>query len=83
MLLYDVSNEQSFLNVRKWINDIGENADQAKLPVVIVGNKIDLRIEVSLNQVYGLKIDELLTQRDLFASIVKYLPFHSRTSVRS
>jgi Ras and EF-hand domain-containing protein len=42
MLLYDVSNEQSFLNVRKWVHDIEEQTDHP-IPVVIVGNKTDLR----------------------------------------
>ena len=45
MLLYDISNEQSFLNVRKWVSDISEHADQAMLPIIIVGNKTDLRVE--------------------------------------
>lgn len=47
MLLYDVSNEQSFLNVRKWVSDIQEqtDCDSVKLPLIIVGNKIDLRPE--------------------------------------
>lgn len=42
MLLYDVSNEQSFLNVRKWIHDIEDQTD-FPIPVIIVGNKTDLR----------------------------------------
>ena len=42
MLLYDVSNEQSFLNVRKWVQDIEEQTD-FPVPVIIVGNKTDLR----------------------------------------
>lgn len=41
MLMYDVSNEQSFVNVRKWVSDIREQ--QENLPLVIIGNKTDLR----------------------------------------
>ncbi|CAG2108756.1 unnamed protein product [Medioppia subpectinata] len=42
MLLYDVTNEQSFLNVREWISTI-EEAKTKGVPVMIVGNKTDLR----------------------------------------
>ncbi|XP_054157334.1 ras and EF-hand domain-containing protein homolog [Oppia nitens] len=42
MLLYDVTNEQTFLNVRDWIYSI-EEVTAKGVPVMIVGNKVDLR----------------------------------------
>ena len=42
VLMYDISNVQSFENVRKWIRAINETCD-AKVPILIVGNKSDLR----------------------------------------
>uniref|UniRef100_A0A3B3XC30 EF-hand domain-containing protein n=1 Tax=Poecilia mexicana TaxID=48701 RepID=A0A3B3XC30_9TELE len=42
LLLYDVASEKSFLNVREWIDQIQESADE-KIPFCIVGNKVDLR----------------------------------------
>ncbi|RUS76766.1 hypothetical protein EGW08_015473, partial [Elysia chlorotica] len=45
LLLYDVTYERSFLNVRDWINDIADGAAK-KLPIMLVGNKTDLRDEM-------------------------------------
>ncbi|XP_054879979.1 ras and EF-hand domain-containing protein isoform X2 [Poeciliopsis prolifica] len=42
LLLYDVTSEKSFLNVREWIDQIQESADE-KIPFCVVGNKVDLR----------------------------------------
>ncbi|XP_025896436.1 ras and EF-hand domain-containing protein-like [Nothoprocta perdicaria] len=41
LLLYDVSNQSSFLSVRQWIEDI--KVAEGPLPLMLVGNKIDLR----------------------------------------
>ena len=40
--MYDVTCEQSFLNIREWIQTIGDIADRT-LPIIIIGNKTDLR----------------------------------------
>ncbi|KAK3767401.1 hypothetical protein RRG08_017626 [Elysia crispata] len=45
LLLYDVTYERSFLNVREWVNAIEEGAVK-KLPIMLVGNKTDLRDEM-------------------------------------
>ena len=42
ILLYDVTCENSFLDVRDWIESIEESNTQ-KVPVILCGNKIDLR----------------------------------------
>lgn len=42
MLLYDCTNESSFLNVRQWMDAI-DNITAQKIPVMIVANKTDLR----------------------------------------
>ncbi|XP_064373828.1 ras and EF-hand domain-containing protein-like [Dromaius novaehollandiae] len=41
LLLYDISSESSFLSVRQWIEDI--KGTESPLPLMLVGNKIDLR----------------------------------------
>ncbi|XP_067161505.1 ras and EF-hand domain-containing protein-like [Apteryx mantelli] len=41
LLLYDISSESSFLRVRQWLEDI--KASERPLPLMLVGNKIDLR----------------------------------------
>ncbi|MBN3314326.1 RASEF protein, partial [Atractosteus spatula] len=42
LLLYDVTCEKSFLNVREWVDTI-EDVTQGDIPIMLVGNKADLR----------------------------------------
>uniref|UniRef100_H2YHB0 Uncharacterized protein n=1 Tax=Ciona savignyi TaxID=51511 RepID=H2YHB0_CIOSA len=42
ILIYDVTNPESFLNVKEWMETITSTSD-AGTPVMICGNKIDLR----------------------------------------
>ena len=41
LLLFDVSNKESFQNVEPWIKNIKENARSAKRVIYLIGNKID------------------------------------------
>ncbi|KAI0362606.1 ras-domain-containing protein [Trametes cingulata] len=41
LLVYDVTNRQTFLNARSWLADVREHADP-HLTCILVGNKIDL-----------------------------------------
>ncbi|XP_074533785.1 ras and EF-hand domain-containing protein isoform X2 [Halichoeres trimaculatus] len=42
LLLYDVSSESSFLSVRGWVDQI-EDSTEEKIPMCVIGNKVDLR----------------------------------------
>ncbi|XP_051019350.1 ras and EF-hand domain-containing protein isoform X1 [Acomys russatus] len=42
LLLYDVTCEKSFLNVREWV-DMVEDGTHRTVPIMLVGNKADLR----------------------------------------
>ncbi|KAL6106781.1 uncharacterized protein ACO6RY_10569 [Pungitius sinensis] len=42
LLLYDVTSESSFLNVRAWMEQIQESTEE-KIPMCVIGNKVDLR----------------------------------------
>ncbi|XP_054467499.1 ras and EF-hand domain-containing protein homolog [Anoplopoma fimbria] len=42
LLLYDVTCEKSFLDVREWV-DMIEDVSQEDIPIMLVGNKCDLR----------------------------------------
>ncbi|XP_073527011.1 ras and EF-hand domain-containing protein [Phyllobates terribilis] len=46
LLLYDVTCEKSFLNVREWI-DMIEDSTNDSIPIMMVGNKADLRQPLS------------------------------------
>ena len=42
ILMYDISQEESFIAVKSWINSIQENVDQMPPGMLLVGNKQDL-----------------------------------------
>ncbi|XP_028853021.1 ras and EF-hand domain-containing protein isoform X2 [Denticeps clupeoides] len=69
LLLYDVTCEKSFLNVREWV-DIIEDIAQDDVPIMLVGNKCDLRQEALQNGItciptsYGEKL--AMTYSSLF-----------------
>ena len=44
LVVYDVTKTESFNNVDKWISDLRNNTD-AKLVIMLIGNKIDLEKE--------------------------------------
>ena len=43
LILYDVTNRESFNNVKNWLNEFWTHNGKGKMPVVLIGNKIDLR----------------------------------------
>lgn len=48
MLVYDVTNEKSFENIKNWIRNIEENAS-ADVEKMILGNKCDLDAKRQVN----------------------------------
>lgn len=51
IIVYDVSDRKSFEMVQDWVQSINEYTDSSKtIPVVLVGNKIDLNKEVSTDE---------------------------------
>ena len=47
IIVYDVSNRESFRNIKIWIDSIHENKTSDSVKIIVVGNKIDLPREVS------------------------------------
>jgi Ras-related protein Rab-27A len=45
LLVFDLTNESSFLNVRNWIGEIQANAYSENVNMILVGNKSDLETE--------------------------------------
>jgi len=45
LLVFDVTNEISFLNLRNWIGEIKSNAYSENVDMILVGNKCDLEKE--------------------------------------
>ncbi|XP_045894104.1 ras and EF-hand domain-containing protein isoform X1 [Micropterus dolomieu] len=59
LLLYDVTSESSFLNVRAWVDQIQDSTDE-KIPMCVIGNKVDLREQLpegsSVSSLHGEKL---------------------------
>ena len=50
ILMYDVTNEKSFIEIKDWISSIKEATDLEKIGLVIAGNKIDLKDEIVIDE---------------------------------
>jgi small GTP-binding protein len=46
ILVYDVTNPETFDNLKNWLNNINSNTKETNLKKIIIGNKIDLKREV-------------------------------------
>ena len=42
VMMYDISQEESFIAVKSWINSIQDNMDEMPAAMLLVGNKVDL-----------------------------------------
>ncbi|TGZ37455.1 hypothetical protein CRM22_011334 [Opisthorchis felineus] len=64
ILVYDITNIQSFLSVRKWVQEVRDNTDEYTV-LMILSNKIDLLPEVTSDQ-YPTKndLDALCKEND-------------------
>ncbi|MFW9930504.1 MAG: Rab family GTPase [Candidatus Thorarchaeota archaeon] len=58
LIVFDITNAPSADNVKKWTDEFWKFNGRGKLPIVIIGNKIDLResAEFSLEENVGMKI---------------------------
>ncbi|XP_068129675.1 ras and EF-hand domain-containing protein-like [Hyperolius riggenbachi] len=59
LLMYDVTSETSFLNVRQWIDEIKNSCDKS-IPLMLIGNKTDLRVEVNESRAIQTSMGEKL-----------------------
>ncbi len=49
LLVYDVNNPISFKNLKSWLKELKENTNE-KIPVILIGNKIDLERKVPIEK---------------------------------
>ena len=67
ILVFDMNKYESFLNIRKWINNIQNSNNNSNLIYMIIGNKCDLMDRVDLDELssktdYTLECKKLLTE---------------------
>ena len=61
LVVYDVSIRESYENLENWIGEVLKNCD--KIPIIIVGNKIDLKkrvVTLEQGKAYAAKISKEL-----------------------
>jgi len=71
LLIYDVTNEQSFLNIRNWIRNIEQHASES-VQKILIGNKSDMTQDkvittergLELADEYGIKFFETSAKTD-------------------
>ena len=52
LLMYDITDQNSFNNIKNWMETINENAG-SKMPIVLIGNKCDLNDERKISKKIG------------------------------
>ncbi len=62
LICFDVSNPESANNVGKWVDEFWKYNGRGKIPLVLIGNKIDLReeIDTALNYEDGMRVAETI-----------------------
>ena len=56
VIVFDVTSQESFDNVKGWINSIKSNIGENVIPIIIVGNKIDMENMREISKEDGKKI---------------------------
>ena len=63
ILVYDCTNEKSFIGVKEWIEELDRNVKRDKIITVIAGNKCDmfenLKVDIQMAKEYANKINAL------------------------
>jgi len=84
LLLFDVTRPETFENLQSWVDEIWKNNGKGHIPLVILGNKVDLRdqfpnhITDDQARSYCAKLSAL-TEGDGFG--VHYLPTSAKTGL--
>ncbi|MFX0011868.1 MAG: Rab family GTPase, partial [Candidatus Hermodarchaeota archaeon] len=63
-IVFDVCENDSFLNVKKWYNELNEHIGKNNIPIVIVGNKIDLADSRTIQYKEGIMLVDELSQQN-------------------
>jgi GTPase SAR1 family protein len=58
LLVFDLTNETSFINVRNWIGEIQANAYSENVNLILVGNKNDLETERIITKARAIEFAE-------------------------
>ncbi len=84
LLLFDVTRPDTFTNLENWLEEIWKNNGKGMIPVVLLGNKVDLR-EQFPNHITDAQAEEFadnLTRKSADVGFpVKYMPTSAKTGL--
>jgi small GTP-binding protein len=63
-IVFDVCERDSFSNIKKWYNELNEHIGKSNIPIVIVGNKIDLLDSRTIKYKEGVMLVDELSQQN-------------------
>lgn len=64
-IVYDLTNKSSFQNVKEWYYELIEFIEDKEIPIVIVGNKLDLTEKRLINRDEGIELSNKLSSPGL------------------
>ena len=59
LLIYAINNKKTFENIENWLNEIENKKKKNKIPLVLIGNKIDLEKEREVSFQEGEKLAQI------------------------
>lgn len=63
LMIYDVTRPDSFKNITRWIEELWRNSGRGVVPIILLGNKADLRTANSISLEQGNKYAQALSQK--------------------
>ena len=65
LCVFDVTRQETYLNIPNWINELWQHNGTGQVPIILLGNKSDLRTNSSVPkesaEVYAKQIEEAMT----------------------
>lgn len=58
MLVYDITNKDTFVSLERWLNEIREWADSPNIVVMMLGNKCDMEEDRKVTKEEAIKFAE-------------------------
>ncbi len=72
LVVYDITNQESFNNVEKWFEEVYSNCDGEIIPAIMIGNKVDMVDERVISKEEAIEKAKILAQKYSLDSIPYY-----------